>query len=312
MYAHMSYLVLAVCFCLVGVCFAQTTYFLVAEPNTPIYGDSYILPLTEPNDIAHARDLIKYGHSIGKPIVVADIACGSDCINRDYFKSNKYPWWWHVTDFNSFADTTEESLDGWPGLVDDNCGWWVGYTGGRIGFWSYTVVAELGEDPCHWNRDFDDDDDIDFFDYSPLADIWDANCVPDDWCGDMDLDQSGKVDSKDLQIFAESWLTPYASDPVTPPVYAECWNWPYQCYGDADGLTEGLFKYRVYVNDASILVSCWKMKDTDQGFNGCACADFNRDGEIDEDDQMILTENLRKKDSDFAITCKPSVIICPP
>jgi len=39
----------------------ETVYFLVAEANTPAHGDSYVLPLTEPNDIAHARDLVKYG-----------------------------------------------------------------------------------------------------------------------------------------------------------------------------------------------------------------------------------------------------------
>jgi hypothetical protein len=43
----------------------DTVYFLVGEIN-PYYNDCYVLPLDEPSDIAHARDLITYGPEIGE------------------------------------------------------------------------------------------------------------------------------------------------------------------------------------------------------------------------------------------------------
>ena len=105
--------------------------------------------------------MIEFGPGIGRPIVVAQIECGLDGINRDYLAFGKPAWWWHVTEFNDFCDVTAEIPDGWPGLVQDDCEWRIGNTGGYIGFWSYTVVAELGTDPKHWRRDFGGDDKVD-------------------------------------------------------------------------------------------------------------------------------------------------------
>jgi len=60
-----------------------TCYFLVAElPGQELYHDSYILPLTNPTHIAHARSLISDGTGSPPFIVVAEIASGADGIKR--------------------------------------------------------------------------------------------------------------------------------------------------------------------------------------------------------------------------------------
>lgn len=124
---------------------AETILFLVAEPSTPAHGDSYVLPLSDPGAIAQARDLIDGNGQPGPSIVVALIAEGADGINRDWLASGAPEWSWHVTEFVDFADSTIEILDGWPGLVEQDVPGWIANTGGAIGFWSYTVVAEVPE-----------------------------------------------------------------------------------------------------------------------------------------------------------------------
>jgi hypothetical protein len=122
-----------------------TNYFLVAEwPGQVVHNDSYVIALTNAQHVAHARDLIVKGPlAAGSPIVVADIAAGADGLNRTLRSPDAKPWSWHVTQVTGFADSTAEILDGWPGLVESNVPGWIRNTGGEIGFWSYTVVAEL-------------------------------------------------------------------------------------------------------------------------------------------------------------------------
>jgi hypothetical protein len=56
-------------------------YFLVKETN-PVHGDSFILPLKDPSDIAQARTSISEGAT---PIVVAEISRN----NNDNYSLNK-------------------------------------------------------------------------------------------------------------------------------------------------------------------------------------------------------------------------------
>jgi len=127
---------------------AGPVYFLVAElPGEEVHGDSYVLPLENPLDIAHARELISLGPSAGATIAVARIAEGPDGINRDYRAVGQPAWNWHVTEFVGFADNTIEVLDGWPSDVERDVPAWIGNTNGMVGFWSYTVVEELSNVP---------------------------------------------------------------------------------------------------------------------------------------------------------------------
>ncbi len=130
-------------------------YFVVAEnpsrfdPCTKC--DSFLLPLTDLDDIEAARAIIARGGTGLGTIVVAEIAAGSDGINRDVLAPGEPLWSWHVTEFVAFADGVIEILDGWPAFVESDVAGWIANTNffnqppgvGHIGFENYTVVAEL-------------------------------------------------------------------------------------------------------------------------------------------------------------------------
>jgi hypothetical protein len=122
-------------------------HFVVAEMGAPVHGDSYILPLDDSADIAHARDLIDRGLEAGATIAVARIAKGADGINRNILAPGEPLWSWHVAGFEGFADSTIEVLDGWPTFVEQDVDAWIANTNGHIGFWSYTVTAEVASIP---------------------------------------------------------------------------------------------------------------------------------------------------------------------
>lgn len=121
---------------------AAPIHFVVSEINAQ-HGDSYVLPLEDADDIDHARELILHGPSIGSSIIVAHIASGSDGTNRDILAPGEPLWSWHVDGFDGFADFTAEILDGWPSFVEHDVEGWIDNTNGYIGFWNYTVTAEL-------------------------------------------------------------------------------------------------------------------------------------------------------------------------
>lgn len=115
-------------------------YFLVSDPDGP-HGDSYVLPLHRPEDIAHARALIADRET--EPIVLARIARGAGDPPNQNLAGDGETWSWHVVEFLGFADFTIEIYDGWPGYVEDNLDAWFANTGGIVGFWNYTVTDEL-------------------------------------------------------------------------------------------------------------------------------------------------------------------------
>lgn len=140
---------------LVAFCQSETAYFLVARPT--LYpkrlGDSYILPLTDPDDIDTARLLIDSGTF---KIVHAVIAAGSDGINRDMLAEGTPEWSWHVVKFMGFSDLAIELCDGSPTLTEGDVQNWDEGEEGMICYWSYTVVAEVTElvhsEPATWGE----------------------------------------------------------------------------------------------------------------------------------------------------------------
>jgi hypothetical protein len=143
----------------------QVVYFLVGfvpwrleEFNSH---DSFILPLTDSKDIAHARDLVRalneYLQSsdpfkrfppegVDALQVAAFFAKGSDGINCNYLAPGKPLWSWHVTKLLGFFDyfvdfvplgtptELEQDLEGWirkwEGWVDPwgkDSAWFAGY-----------------------------------------------------------------------------------------------------------------------------------------------------------------------------------------
>jgi hypothetical protein len=120
-------------------------YFQVGEIS-PEHGDSYLLPLTNPSDIAAAREMIESGES---KIVVAEISKVTDPAKQyNVDLNNNRKWSWYVSHFEGFSDFTIEILDGWPTYVEENYDEWVEITKGdngkgRIGFWNYTIKREV-------------------------------------------------------------------------------------------------------------------------------------------------------------------------
>jgi hypothetical protein len=139
-----------------GVARAGTVLFVVAErPGVSEHGDSFVLPLSGPDDVAHARDLIARGpEAAGAPIVFAEVSAGPDGVNRNVLADGEPLWNWHVSAFEGFGDIGIELIDGNPTLVEEDVAGWIANTrrgesdtAGHIGFWNYTVVAELDQPP---------------------------------------------------------------------------------------------------------------------------------------------------------------------
>ena len=134
---------------------AGPTYFVVAErPDVAELHDSFVVPLTDADDVAHARDLIARGpDAAGSGIVFASVVAGADGINRNVLAAGEPPWHWHVSEFEGFGDFGIELIDGNPTFLENDVAGWIQNTRrddgnvGHIGFWNYTIVAELGGGP---------------------------------------------------------------------------------------------------------------------------------------------------------------------
>ena len=141
---------------------SETVYFLVSEfPDAIEHGDSFVLPLDQPDDIAHARDLVRRGRAAGRALIDADIVAGADDINRNILVPGKPAWSWHVSQFNDFADISLELVDFTPTMIEEDVQGYINNTGGgnvdndgdgqpdgnatvgHIGFWNYTITHEL-------------------------------------------------------------------------------------------------------------------------------------------------------------------------
>ncbi len=58
----------------------------------------------------------------------------------------------------------------------------------------------------HYAADFNRTFRVDFHDWPYMAEYWQQDCTPPDWCAGTDLDRSGGVGVADLALFAEQWL----------------------------------------------------------------------------------------------------------
>lgn len=193
--------------CLSTQVFAETVYFLVGEFDTPFYGDGvYVLPLSDPCDIAYARLIIDegaFGPNTMAIIVVAyvprwDPNDGYNW-NRNYLEPGLPAWSWYVAEFYGFSEMSTEqchvALMELEGGVDYICSPY------------YTVVAELGTDLEPWNCDLTVDGIVDPNDLGWFTSYWlDSDCSHRYYCEGTDIDGSGEVDLHDFAILAHNWL----------------------------------------------------------------------------------------------------------
>lgn len=87
----------------------------------------------------------------------------------------------------------------------------------------------------------------------------------------------------------------------------DCWCWPYQCDGDADGATQLALKYRIYGNDLALVVENWKRKINDPLLNPCADIDHKYQlalkYRVYGNDLATVVSNWKKKDSQLPGDC---------
>jgi len=204
---NLIFLILLVA-CLSSAVCAETVYFLVGEFSPPfIDNDSYVLPLSDPCDIAYARLIIDegpYGPNTSAAIVSAwihrwDPNDGYNW-NRNYLEPGLPAWSWYVT-FSGFGEVSAEGCHVSMTDVEEDD------TIDLICHPVYTVVAELGTDLEPWNCDLTVDGIVDFNDLAWLTSHWlDFGCGHRYYCEGTDIDGSGEVDFKDFAIFANNWL----------------------------------------------------------------------------------------------------------
>jgi len=103
-------------------------YFMVEDPDHS-NNDAFILALTDPDDIAEAREMVT---DVSKrKIILAEITKDNKVnyhVNRDLI--NNHDWSWHIAEFLGFYDNTIEIYDGWPTYVEENYNEWVANTKG--------------------------------------------------------------------------------------------------------------------------------------------------------------------------------------
>lgn len=110
----------------------QTVYFLVGEPipRIPVPGqptpESFLLPLSDPAAIAHARCLIANAPSYpyypprecAAGTVIIRVVKTSDWSNRDFYRPGFPAWSWRVVEFKGFADIVEWELFSRPSVIE--------------------------------------------------------------------------------------------------------------------------------------------------------------------------------------------------
>ena len=127
-------------------------------------------------------------------------------------------WIYPVDGFWPEENKEIKGFDLFTGGSDVNTGDWfiIDYNTAAIGdcnvgfYWweypDYGLIHELRFIHVP-TRDFDDDAQVDFEDFSILAGYWyGPNCAEPDWCEGADLDNSGFVDANDLMLFTDYWL----------------------------------------------------------------------------------------------------------
>lgn len=128
----------------------EVVYFKVGEMS-PEHNESFILPLTDPAHIAHARALIANPEMDGKLVLATVVAASGTETYKNKDLNSGEVWSWKVSEVEGFADMTIEILDGGPSDVEDMDFWFPNTnngstTAGKIGFWNYTVKAEVSAD----------------------------------------------------------------------------------------------------------------------------------------------------------------------
>ena len=139
---------------------SETIYFLLgAEPYR--YPDEMkkligtaVIPLSDPEHIAHARDLIRRGPSpngeSNRPTVSLLVRAGKNGINRNFYEPGSPEYSWHPYLVRRFADIVLQPVDTTPKRLETTVDWSdpAAWNEDRlVAFSDLTVVRELGPNP---------------------------------------------------------------------------------------------------------------------------------------------------------------------
>jgi hypothetical protein len=207
--------------------------------------------------------------------------CLVDPCNNDYHLSAGSPCI-NAADPNYVIGTGETDIDGQPRVM-----------GSRLDM----GADEFAED-CNKTPDLAPDGNINDEDLKILTQAWLTTPGGEYWNILNDLNCDGVINLADFALLAIDWADGSNGEclPNTLPEYSLwlalgqplCWCYPRQCHGDADGLRV-LMRW-VYSNDFTIFRGAYLT-----GFYN-PCADFDRDGDVDDDDAAIIEYWLGKPD----------------
>jgi hypothetical protein len=162
--------------------------------------------------------------------------------------------------------------------------------------------ADEFAEACEKSPDLDPDEAINNKDVKVLAQAWLSTPGREYWNILSDLNCDGVINLADFAILAMDWTDGSNNDclPDTLPEYPLwvalgeplCWCYPRQCHGDADGRRQ--LMYWVGSNDLSIFRAAY-LAYLWMGLYE-PCADFDRDGDVDDDDGAIIDEWLLEPD----------------
>jgi hypothetical protein len=99
----------------------------------------------------------------------------------------------------------------------------------------------------------------------------------------------------------DCWCNSAAILPGTPTQLGD-----YNCYGDANGDTEGVFKFRVALDDLNLIIDNWKLR---MGGNPNPCADVDHRSEgvfkfrVALNDLNLIIDNWKARDSALDPNC---------
>jgi len=134
----------------------EGTDFMVSGSYTDSEGfqvhESYILPLTEPEDIAFARSLLSSSPPVGDWVIAAEIEVCNDGSNRNHNVVGAPAWSWCVSKFLGFEDMratdpvpAPSNMDN-PSKIDEDPVAWITANGNVIAFTRFRLSMELVKD----------------------------------------------------------------------------------------------------------------------------------------------------------------------
>ena len=188
-----------------------------------------------------------------------------------------------------------------------------------------TVVLEMGSlhDPCDALHPSPPGDDGKLCTITVSGDCNVALAVEQTFRGGIvmeDANAPGSVNLTGCSVVTQCFpcTAPYANQCADFQTYvsngwnADCWCEAYQCDGDANLDTQGLFtKYRVYTNDLNLIIANWKKQMNTPALGGAdPCADVAHDSQglftkyrVYTNDLNVVIAHWKDQDGDLPGDC---------